>query len=147
MLRINRQTDYAVRVVLLLAKQPAGAKLATATIRDEMLIPPAFIPRIVARLAAENLVVTYPGRDGGVSLARSPEQITLLDVVEAFEGKLCLSECFDGGSVDCPFEVNCPVRGRWGRVQAAMAREMASMNFAEMSGLRTPALVTEAGSG
>jgi Rrf2 family protein len=133
MIRINRQTDYAVRVLLLLARQPEGTKLSTAFVRDEMLIPSAFIPRIVARLAAEGLVNTYPGRDGGITLSRPAAQISLLNVVEAFEGKLCLSDCFDGGSTDCPFETSCPVRGRWGRVQAAMAREMSAMNFADMS--------------
>jgi len=133
MIRINRQTDYAVRVLLILARQPEGTKLSTAFIRDEMLIPGAFIPRIVARLAAEGLVTTYPGRDGGITLSRPASQISLLNVVEAFEGKLCLSDCFAGGNTDCPFETACPVRGRWGRVQAAMAREMSSMNFAEMT--------------
>ncbi len=145
MLKINRQTDYAVRVILLLAKQPAGTKLPTALIRDEMLIPGAFIPRIVARLAAEGLVTTYPGRDGGITLARPAEQITMLQVVEAFEGKLCLSECFEGGGVDCPFENGCPVRGRWGRVQAAMARELNSMNFADIARQEAAALATGAG--
>lgn len=147
MLKINRQTDYAVRVILLLAKQPAGAKLSTALIRDEMLIPHAFIPRIVARLAAEGLLTTYPGRDGGVTLARPAEQISMLDVVEAFEGKLCLSECFETGNLDCPFEVGCPVRGRWWRLQAAMAREMAGMNFADIAREEDAALITGAGRG
>lgn len=147
MLKINRQTDYAVRVILLLAKQPAGAKLATALIRDEMLIPGAFIPRIVARLAAEGLVTTYPGRDGGITLARPAEQITMLHVVEAIEGKLCLSECFEDGSVDCPFEIGCPVRGRWGRLQAAMVRELASMNFADIIRQEDVTLLTETGLG
>ncbi len=133
MIKINRQTDYAVRVILLLAKQPEGTKLSTAFIRDEMLIPHAFVARIVARLAAERLVTTYPGRDGGLTLSRPAAEITLLQVVEAFEGRLCLSECFESGNVDCPFEHGCPVRGRWGRVQAAMAREMAAMNFAEIA--------------
>jgi DNA-binding IscR family transcriptional regulator len=60
---------------------------------------------------------------------------------------LCLSECFDGGNVDCPFENDCPVRGRWGRVQAAMARELASMNFADIAREEDAALVMGAGRG
>ena len=133
MLKINRQTDYAVRVILLLAKQPAGTRLSTSIIRDEMLIPRVFVQRIVAKLATEKLVNTFPGRDGGLCLARPPSEITLLDVVEAFEGKLCLSDCFEYGNTDCPFEQNCTVRGRWSRVQQAMAKELASMNFADMA--------------
>jgi Rrf2 family protein len=133
MLKINRQTDYAVRVILILARQPEGRKLSTAYIRDEMLIPRAFVQRIVARLAAHNLVTTFTGREGGLMLSRPAKQITLLEVVEAFEGRLCISDCFDDGSLDCPFDAGCPVRDRWGRLQSVMARTLAGMNFADLS--------------
>jgi Rrf2 family protein len=134
MLKINRQTDYAVRVVLALAKQGQAARLSSAVIQREMQIPKAFMARIVAQLAQAGLVTTFPGRDGGLSLPRPPEQITLLQVVEAFEGRLLLSDCLHTkGEDDCPFTGRCPVRSRWGRVQAAMAREMASIHFSELA--------------
>ena len=93
MLKINRQTDYAVRVVLALAKYGEGTRLSSAVIQQEMLIPKAFMSRIVAQLARDGLVNTYAGRDGGLMLPRPASQITLKDVVEAFEGPILLSEC------------------------------------------------------
>jgi len=130
MLRINRQTDYAVRVVLALAKQTGGARLSSSAIQQDMLIPPAFMSRIVAKLARAGLVKTFPGREGGLSLPRPASQITLKDVVEAFEGPLLLSECLQvEAEQDCPFQSNCPVSSKWGRVQAAMLREMAAVTF------------------
>jgi len=134
MLRINRQTDYAVRVVLALAKRGETARLSSAAIQQEMLIPQSFMSRIVAQLAQAGLVLTFPGREGGLSLPRAAEAITLLEVVEAFEGKLLLSECLQAkGEDDCPFTGRCPVSSKWGRVQAAMAREMASISFADLA--------------
>ena len=133
MLKINRQTDYAVRVVLALAKRDEGARLSSADIQQEMLIPKALMSRIVAQLAREGLVNTFPGRDGGLSLPRPASQITLKDVVEAFEGPILLSECMQAkGEDDCPFRSNCPVRSKWGRVQVAMMREMASITFEDL---------------
>jgi len=133
MLKINRQTDYAVRVVLALAKRGEGIRLSTAEIQQEMLIPPALMTRIVAQLAREGLVNTYPGRDGGLMLPRPASQITLKDIVEAFEGPILLSECLQAkGEDDCPFRTNCPVRSKWGRVQVAMLREMASITFEDL---------------
>jgi DNA-binding IscR family transcriptional regulator len=38
-----------------------------------------------------------------------------------------------GEEAKCPFQERCPVRSKWGRVQAAMLREMASINFADLS--------------
>lgn len=134
MLKINRQTDYAVRVVLALAKQGETARISSAVIQREMQIPKAFMARIVAQLAQAGLVLTFPGRDGGLSLPCPPENITLLQVVEAFEGRLLLSDCLlPTGDGDCPFLNHCPVRSKWGRVQAAMAREMAAIHFAELA--------------
>ena len=134
MLRINRQTDYAVRVLLALAKLGEGARLPSAAIQQEMLIPAAFMPRIVAQLARTELLKTFPGRDGGLMLPRPASQITLKDVVEAFEGPILLSQCLQvKGEDDCPFQSSCPVRPKWGRVQVAMLREMASITFEDLA--------------
>jgi Rrf2 family protein len=134
MLKINRQTDYAVRVVLALAQRGEGTRLSSADIQKEMLIPKAFMTRIVAQLSREGLVNTFPGRDGGLMLPRPASQITLKEVVEAFEGPILLSECMQvKGEDDCPFQSNCPVRSKWGRVQVAMMREMASISFEDLA--------------
>ncbi len=134
MLKINRQTDYAVRVILALAQRSEGARPSSTDIQQEMLIPPALMSRIVAQLARAGLVNTFPGRDGGLMLPCPASNITLRDVVEAFEGPILLSECLQArGEDDCPFRSNCPVRSKWGRVQVAMLREMASITFEDLA--------------
>jgi DNA-binding IscR family transcriptional regulator len=66
-------------------------------------------------------------------LPRPAAQITLKDVVEAFEGPILLSACLQvKGEDDCPFQANCPVRPKWGRVQVAMMREMAAITFEDL---------------
>jgi Rrf2 family iron-responsive transcriptional regulator len=134
MLKINRQTDYAVRVILALSKRGEGIRLSSAEIQQEMLIPKAFMTRIVAQLSNNGLINTFPGREGGMMLPRPASQITLKDVIETFEGPILLSECMQAkGEDDCPFRDNCPVRSKWGRVQAAMLREMASITFEDLA--------------
>ncbi len=134
MLRINRQTDYGARVILALANHEADFRLSSQVIRTEMLIPKSFMSRIVAQLANCGLVITFPGREGGLQLSRQAADISLKDVVEAFEGPVLLSECLQAGEeAECPFQERCPVRSKWGRVQAAMLREMASINFADLA--------------
>lgn len=131
MFRINRQTDYAIRVLLALAKQPAGRRLSTSAIGNEMLIPKAFLTRIVAKLAQTGLVVTFPGRDGGLQLPRPAGELTLWDVVDAMEGPFLLSDCMTGEAA-CPFEGACPVRKRWSRLQNAIVDELTRTTFAEL---------------
>ena len=134
MLKVNRKTDYAVRILLALAKQGYGARLSSPGIQREMLVPPALMPRIVAELAKAELIKTFPGRYGGMALARPAAEITLRDVVEAFEGPVLLSHCLQvRGESDCPFQMSCPVRPKWGRVQVAMLREMAAISFEDLA--------------
>src|SRR5262245_60444278 len=134
MLRINRQTDYAVRVPLALAKRGEAARLSSTEIQQEMSIPRAFLTRIVAQLSREGLINTVPRREGGMMLPCPASQITLRDLVEAFEGPILLAACLQvKGKDDCPFQSNCPVRSKWGRVQVAMLREMASITFEELA--------------
>ena len=134
MLKINRQTDYAVRIILALARKGEGVRLSSGQIRHEMLIPQALMSRIVAQLARAELIRTFPGREGGLMLRRPAAQITLRDVVEAFEGPILLSECLQAkGEDDCPFRTNCPVSPKWGRVQVAMMREMAAITFESLA--------------
>jgi len=134
MLKIKRQTDYAVRVLLALAKRGEGARLSSTDIQQAMLIPKAFMSRIVAQLSRSGLLNTFPGRDGGLMLPCPASQINLRHVVEAFEGPILLSACLDvKNEDDCPFQANCPVSPKWGRVQVAMLREMSSITFEQLA--------------
>jgi len=131
MLKINRKTDYAVRVLLALAKRPVGTLASTSEIRKEMLIPPALLQRIVAELSAGNFINTQAGRDGGIRLAHTPQQINLLQVVEHFEGTIYLSDCVIKPG-ECPFDRRCPVRCRWVRLRNVLRAELEQTTFQDL---------------
>jgi len=132
MIRINRQTDYAIRVLLALAKQGEGAMLPTTQIQQEMLIPKALSIRVVAELSKGGFIVTYPGRDGGLKLARPAAEINLRQVVTHFESNFTISECLHGGGT-CPFDNSCPVRCRWARLQVLILQELENTTFDELA--------------
>jgi len=131
MLRINRQTDYAVRVILALSKKVVGKRVLTSEVGREMLIPPALLQRIVAELAGGGFIRTQAGRDGGITLAHDPKEITLLQVVEHFEGELYLSDCILKPG-ECPFEKRCPVHCQWVRLKNMLRDEMARITFQQL---------------
>ena len=131
MLRINRQTDYAVRVILALSKKAKGKRVSTSEIGREMLIPPSLLQRIVAELAGGGVIHTQAGRDGGITLAHDPKVITLLEIVEHFEGELYLSDCILKPN-ECPFESKCPVHCQWIRLKNLLRDEMARITFQQL---------------
>jgi Rrf2 family protein len=132
MIRINRQTDYAIRLILYLAQQEVSTRISTAEVRREMQIPPALAQRIVADLARGEFIQTFPGRDGGLVLARPAQEINLRQIVEHFEGKFFISDCLvDKGN--CPFDNKCPVRLRWTRLQSHIILELEQINFKDLA--------------
>jgi len=132
MIRLNRQTDYAIRVLLALAKQGEGAMLPTTQIQQEMLIPKALSIRVVAELSKGGFIVTYPGREGGLKLARPAAEINLRQVVTHFESNFTISVCLHGGGT-CPFDNSCPVRCRWARLQVLILQELENTTFDELA--------------
>jgi Rrf2 family protein len=132
MIRINRQTDYAIRVILALAKQGDEAMLPTSKIQQEMLIPKALSLRVVAELAKGGLIVTNPGRTGGLKLARPATEINLRQVVTHFEKDFSISECLHNQE-SCPFDQSCPVRCRWSRLQTLILEELENTTFDELA--------------
>jgi len=112
MIRINRQTDYAIRLVLSLARREKGARVSTTEVRKEMQIPPALAQRIAADLARGEFILTFPGRDGGLTLARPANEINLRQIVEHFEGKFLISDCLqDKGNAHLTTIVPCAFAG------------------------------------
>jgi Rrf2 family protein len=136
-MQITRQADYAVRAVLHLART-GDTRTATSTIAEEQRIPPSFLAKIVSQLSIAGLLHTSRGARGGVTLARAPKEITLLEVIEAIDGPIQLNECVgDAGS--CSFDADCPLRPVWCDAQEELVNRLKGTNFADMvSGGKIP---------
>ena len=129
-MQITRQADYAVRAVLHLARN-GEARTATSTIAEEQRIPPSFLAKIVSQLSIAGLLHTSRGARGGVTLARTPKEITLLEVIEAIDGPIQLNECV-GDTGTCTFDANCPLRPVWCDAQEDLVKRLRGTNFADM---------------
>jgi|YNPBryBLVA2012_1023415.scaffolds.fasta_scaffold33481_1 Rrf2 family protein len=141
MLRIRRETDYAIRILIALARRPTGDLVSTEELGREMAIPRQYASRVIARLARGGFVDSVQGRGGGVRLARPAAEITLQDLVLYFEPVFVISECVNRPA-NCPFGSTCPVRQRWCRLQAHILQELGTTTIAELAeaspGLSTP---------
>jgi Rrf2 family protein len=132
MLRINKKTDYAVRVLLAIAKQGPGARVRTSVIQKQMLIPRPFLQRIVADLSRAGLIHTFPGPKGGLQLACSTDDVNLLHIIEAMDGPLLISDCLAEDGF-CELDITCPVHPRWERIQALIVAELEQASLAQLA--------------
>ena len=137
-MQITRQADYAVRAVYHLTKLGAESRAATSQIAEEQHIPPSFLAKIISQLSVAGLLHTSRGARGGVSLARDPEEISLLDVVEAIDGPILLNECVaDSGA--CDFTEDCPMRPIWCEAQQDLVGKLQDTSFAKVAQNGQPA--------
>lgn len=131
---LSRKGDYSVRAVLDLASHTEQGRRKAREIATTMDIPERYLGQILANLVREGLLVAVAGPDGGYALAREPEEITLLEVVEASEGSIGLDECVLKGGL-CDWESVCPVHVAWSRAQAAFANELRVATFADFASI------------
>jgi len=85
------EADYAVRIVEMLAV--SNKRIDAHTISAEAHVPLRFALKILRKLVADGLIVSYKGAHGGYILAREPAKISLREVIESVEGPYMISRC------------------------------------------------------
>lgn len=129
---LTRESDYAIRALLYLARHTEGAPQSAMVIAEAMDIPYRFVRRILLKLNNAGLVDSVRGKQGGLKLALIPAYISLLDIARAVDPQtvtlnLCLTE-----PDACRRSPQCVVHRELARVQAMIARELASISLADL---------------
>lgn len=107
-------TDYGVRFVMLLAEKPEKV-YKRSDVSKFMSIPFTVIDKIGRALKIAGIVEIYRGKAGGYRLKRPPEDVTLLEIIEALQGKIYLNKCLELENF-CSRESICPVNLFWQEV-------------------------------
>ena len=121
--------DYAIRMVLLLSANPDRI-ITRREISKKMQIPLSVIAKIGQILEARGILEVYRGKGGGYKLKKNPKDITMLDVLESFTGKIALNKCVDNSGF-CSLEKNCPVHKTWIEINEKF-RDLLKINFEDL---------------
>lgn len=92
--------------MLFMAERPGKGLSYIWEIAEAKGMPKAYLAKIFQTLSSKGLVKSSRGRDGGFVLARPPRSITLLEIIEAVEGPVCINDCIEkkGG---CEKKADC----------------------------------------
>jgi Rrf2 family protein len=116
MMELTRKSDYAIRGIVYLAGKPIDNVYLLSDIAAAVDVPATFLAKIFQQFSKMGLVKSFRGTGGGFMLGRPPENITLLEVVEAVEGPIIPNRCVVTPS-DCDRSGFCTVHPVWIRVQ------------------------------
>jgi Rrf2 family protein len=131
-LTLTRRAAHGIALMKTLAKMPAGSKMTAAELAELSGVPRGFVPAIVATLHRAGLVRCLPGRSGGCYLARAPEEVSVLEVVNALDGPLIETHCVLEGRL-CMETENCEVHDYWQRAHDAMRNSLEKCSLKELT--------------
>ena len=131
MLRVTRLTDYATVVLTVLATRP-GVVLSAVELADAAGLEVPTVAKVLKPLAQAGLVEGFRGAGGGYRLIRYAADISLVEIVEAMEGPLGMTECsLHAGN--CGIEQSCGVRANWRRINDVVADALRGVTLAQMA--------------
>ncbi len=130
-MRLTVYTDYTLRVMIYLALRYRSGEVATI---DEMAkaygISRNHLMKIVNELSQSGFIETTRGRAGGARLARSPDRISLGEVVRMAEKDFAVVQCQDVAfEADCAVFQACNLKRGLRRAVDAFMQELDKMTF------------------
>ncbi len=130
-MRITQEADYAMRIVLALARRGVGVRLDAKSIAQEENVPQRFALKILRKLTKADVVKSYRGVQGGYAISREPEDTNMLDVIVAIDGPVYINRCLETPEA-CNLDRSdhCAINHELGRVQCLINDEMQKVNFA-----------------
>lgn len=131
-MQLTRAADYAVRIMIHLAMLPPGSRPNRAALAEAGDIPEHFVSKILQALSRTGLIHSHRGMNGGFEMARPPDKITMLEVVEAIEGPTRLNVCL-GPGMSCTRKSWCPAHCVWIEAQEAMTRVLRRATIASLA--------------
>jgi FeS assembly SUF system regulator len=136
MIRLNRETDYGVGILTLMAQEPAD-RFNAAALAEARGLPQPIVSKILKHLARSGLLVSYRGAKGGYGLARDPAEISIAEIIAVLEGPIALTDCIEDGQQACQYGSQCNISGVWGRINDAVQQTLSQITLAEMAAADT----------
>ncbi len=124
----NQETDYAIRIVAFLAEQKSKCDAKTIALKTG--VTERFTLKILHRLVKSGIAKSYKGSKGGYTLAKPPESITLLEVIEDICGELEFSRCQGDGNCCTHPQGMCRFYSVFDGASRNIREQFASVNFA-----------------
>ncbi len=137
-MKMSTRGRYGLRVMLELALRYGRGPVLAEAIAVSQGISGKYIHLLVPSLRAAGLVRASRGPNGGYELARAPSRITVLEAVEALEGKNAPAPCVNDASF-CPKSSRCAARDVWRAVAAATDGVLSGITLEALAGKQSAA--------
>ena len=124
---LTKESDYAIRALLVLARNP-DETISSKTIAEMEKIPLQFLRRILQTLTKAGMITTREGVNGGVRLAVAADSLSLSKIITLYQGEIQFTECLFRKKV-CHNRANCVLRHRIMAIENSVANELSAVSI------------------
>jgi len=134
---ITMNSDYALRAMMQLAAGGSNNTIPIAQISKSANIPESFLRKIIPRLQRAGLLRTVRGNQGGISLARPADSISILDIILPIEGNLGMHRCILNND-ECERKNDCNLYYIWQEIEIEVRQILAARSLEQLAAQYNP---------
>ncbi|MDP8266045.1 MAG: Rrf2 family transcriptional regulator [Candidatus Aceula meridiana] len=127
---ITKETDYAARALLFLAKQK-GRVVSSSELDKELGVPRPILRKVLQRLQREGILISQKGNRGGFTLVKEPKDIFLMDLMKIFQGNFSFLNCFVRDKL-CANVKTCSIRKHVYKIEQKVVRELKTLTIQKL---------------
>ena len=140
MIRLSKITDYGILILVELVRRQDQASEAqelgkascnARALANQVELPLPMVSKVLKSLTRAGVLESHRGAQGGYTLARRPEELTVADIIAALEGPVALTQCSAGPHV-CDHEDNCSVRSPLLVINHVIQNALAGITLSDM---------------
>ncbi|MCX7153600.1 MAG: Fe-S cluster assembly transcription factor [Proteobacteria bacterium] len=130
-MRLTTKGRFAVTAMLDLALNDRGAPITLSGISKRQSISLSYLEQLFGKLRRHTLVESVRGPGGGYCLARTPEELSVADIIRAVDEPLDATQC--GGKENCQEgETRCMTHELWSRLNTKMYEYLSSVKLSDL---------------
>jgi Rrf2 family protein len=134
-MKLSTRSRYGVRMMSDLADHYGSNSVFLKDVAKREDISEKYLSLIVIPLRSTGLIQSIRGAHGGYRLTRKPAEITVLDILSALEGEICLVDCVKD-TKRCSRISVCPTRDVWGMLGEKISETLSSVSLADLVRIR-----------
>lgn len=131
-MKLSTRARYALRMLLEIAKQPEGATMSLGVIAENTDISRRYLDQLAIALRSAALVRSSAGRGGGYRLARTAQEITLAEIIEASIGPISIVDCVVNPEA-CDLSKDCQPRKVYALINRKINEVLQNISLAELT--------------
>lgn len=142
MIRLTNLADYAV-VLMACFPSDLSYRVSANELADQAGLPVPSVAKILNCLSKAGVLISHRGLKGGFALSRSPEEITIADIIEAVDGPISLTNCVDEKESDCMVLNTCGMKSHWQLINGAIRDALAGIRLNDINAEASAPMVAQ----